>query len=88
MFSLPGDGRERAGCSCTTIVRTALIPVSHRFCGCVSVNASSGALVTLYNASSPPFAGSVDSSLVSEPIWAWSLIQIRLIERDDVRRLV
>ena len=32
--------------------------------------------------------GSVDSSLVSESIWAWSLIQIRLIERDDVRRLV
>ena len=88
MFSLPGDGRERAGCSCTSIVRTALIPVSHRSCGCESVNASSGALVTLYNASSPPSAGSVDSSLVSESIWAWSLIQIRLIERDDVRRLV
>ena len=89
MFSLPGDGRERAGCSRSSIVRTAMIPVSHRFRGCESVKACSGVLVTYCPVTRLPQRrrGSVDSSLVSESLWAWALIQIRLIVRDDVTRL-
>ena len=66
-----------------------MIPVSHRFRGCESVKACSGALVTYCPVTRLPQRrrGSVDSSLVSESLWAWALIQIRLIVRDDVRRL-